>query len=86
MVLIILAVMGSAAVLAVAVYISKDKHPVLKAFSGAVCGIGALCAVNILSAYTCVSIALNYITVPVSVVLSVPGVILLLLLRLVFTD
>lgn len=86
MVLIVLAVMGTIAVLAVAVYTAKDKHPFLKALSSAVCGIGALCAVNFLSANTGVAIALNYITTPVAVVLSVPGVILLLMLRLVFKE
>lgn len=60
---------------------SKAKHPMRRALGSAVCGAASLGAVNLMAGYTGVSIALNYATAFVAVVLGAPGVILLLLLR-----
>jgi len=60
----------------------KAKRPVRHALGSALCGIASLGAVNLLAGYTGVAIALNYATAFVAVVLGAPGVITLLLLRL----
>lgn len=60
---------------------SKAKRPMCRALGSAVCGAASLGAVNLMAGYTGVSIALNYATAFVAVVLGAPGVILLLLLR-----
>ena len=46
------------------------------------CGVGALGAVNALAPFTGVALALNHLTAFAAVVLGAPGVLLLLLLRL----
>ena len=53
----------------------------LRALGSAVCGAASLGAVNLLAGYTGVSIALNYATAFVAVVLGAPGVVTMLLLR-----
>ena len=63
---------------------TKEKRPVLTAARSAVCGVSALMLVNITSAVTGCYIAVNYFTVYMAVVLSLPGVEGLLLLNLVF--
>ena len=60
---------------------SKAKRPMLRALGSAVCGAASLGAVNLMAGYTGVSIALNYATAFVAVVLGAPGVITLLLMR-----
>ena len=60
---------------------SKAKRPLLRALGSAVCGAASLGAVNLLAGYTGVSIALNYATAFVAVVLGAPGVVTMLLLR-----
>ena len=60
---------------------SKSKRPVRRALGSAVCGAAALGAVNLMAGYTGISIALNYATAFVAVVLGAPGVVTLLLLR-----
>lgn len=60
----------------------KAKRPLLRALGSAACGAASLGAVNLLAGYTGVAIALNYATAFVAVVLGAPGVITLLLLRL----
>lgn len=59
----------------------RARRPLLRALGSAVCGVGALGAVNLLAGYTGVALALNYATAFVAVVLGAPGVIMLLLLR-----
>ena len=59
----------------------KAKRPLLRALGSAVCGAASLGAVNLLAGYTGVSIALNYATAFVAVVLGAPGVVTMLLLR-----
>lgn len=57
----------------------KSGHFIRYFMLSAISGIGSLFAVNLLSAYTGVSIALNYITVAVSSLFGISGVIGLLL-------
>ncbi len=78
-ILVFFALLSAAGVLAAA---RRAKRPVLRALGSAVCGIASLGAVNLLAGFTGVSIALNYVTSFVAVVLGAPGVIMLLLLRL----
>lgn len=70
-VVVLLAVSGAA---------TLNEHPVRSAMAGAFCGLGALGAVNLLSGWTGVSLALNAATAFVSVVLGAPGVVLMLVL------
>ena len=60
----------------------KTKHPLFYALKSAGCGAAALGAVNLLAGFTGVTIALNYVTSFVAVVLGAPGVVLLLILRI----
>ena len=64
----------------VTVVLIKSGHPVRYLLSSAISGIGALFAVNLLSSVTGVSIALNYITLGVSSLFGISGVIGLLLM------
>lgn len=59
----------------------KARRPVLRVLGSTICGVAALGAVNFLGNYTGISIALNYATSFVTIVLGAPGVVLLLLLR-----
>ena len=61
-------------VIGVVLAASKAKRPLLRALGSAVCGAASLGAVNLLAGYTGVSIALNYATAFVAVVLGAPGV------------
>lgn len=60
-------------VIGVVLAASKAKRPLLRALGSAVCGAASLGAVNLLAGYTGVSIALNYATAFVAVVLGAPG-------------
>ena len=63
---------------------TKCRKPLLTAAKIAVCGISALVLVNITSAATGCYIAVNHFTAFVATVLSLPGVVGLVLLNLVF--
>lgn len=76
----VLAVMSVSVIYAM----SKNKKPLLTAAKSALCGISALMLVNITSAATGCYIAVNHFTAFVATVLSMPGVIGLVLLNLVF--
>ena len=60
----------------------RCRRPVRSALSAALAGAGALGAVNLLAPVTGVSLALNWATSFMAVVLGVPGVVTLLLLNL----
>ncbi|MBQ8647934.1 MAG: pro-sigmaK processing inhibitor BofA family protein [Oscillospiraceae bacterium] len=60
-----------------------NEHPVRSAMAGALCGLGALGAVNLLAGWTGVSLPMNCAAAYVSVVLGAPGVALMLALRMV---
>lgn len=59
----------------------KSGHLIKSLSLTATSGIGALFAVNILSYFSGVSIALNYISLSVSGILGIPGVIMLLFIH-----
>lgn len=67
---------GASAVLTVLI---KSRHFIRYLLLSAISGIGSLFAVNLLSCITGVSIALNYITLGISSVFGISGVIGLLL-------
>ncbi|MEG1176582.1 MAG: pro-sigmaK processing inhibitor BofA family protein [Ruthenibacterium sp.] len=70
------------AVLSVCASLHRAQHPLRTALYSAGGGIAALGAVNLLALSTGVSIALNYATAFTAVVLGAPGIVCLLLLRL----
>lgn len=73
----------SAAVLAVAVGLLCSKRPIRYALTSAVQGIGSVLAVNIVGIFTGVSLGFGWLTLVGSAVFGVPGVIAILLLRLI---
>lgn len=77
-------VWAAAAVVLLAVGLAAARHrrPVAAAFGSAVAGVAALGAVNVLAPFTGVGLALNWFTSFMAVVLGVPGVISLLVMRL----
>ena len=77
----ILLVLGVLAAVFVAWAAAKSKKPIRTAMYSGVLGAASLGAVNIAASYTGVAIALNYGTALIAVVLGVPGVITMLLLR-----
>lgn len=64
---------------------SKSEKPVLFALKSAVTGISALLFVNITSNFTGCYIAVNYYTAFMATVLSLPGVISLLIVNIIFS-
>lgn len=66
----------------VAAAAARGKHPLRSALGSGVLGAASLGAVNLLADYTGISIALSYGTALVAVVMGIPGVITMLLLRL----
>ena len=63
---------------------SLTKHPYLTATKSAVSGLSALLLINILSGATGCYIAINSATVFMATVLSVPGVLALLVMKILF--
>ncbi len=57
------------------------RHPVRRTLSAALSGAAALGAVNLTAGFTGITIALNYATAFMAVVLGAPGVVTMLLLR-----
>ena len=80
----ILAVILLVSGIAVMCAFTKAKHPVITAFKSALCGVSAMLLVNLTSAATGCYIAVNSFTVFIATVMSLPGVIGLLLLNIVF--
>ncbi len=75
----------AAIVAAVMIYsFTKAKHPVFTAIKSALCGISALMLVNITATATGCYIAVNYLTAFVATFLSLPGVIGMLILNIIF--
>ena len=74
-------IISAVAISAVIVFVAliKSGHFIRYFLLSAISGIGSLFAVNLLSAVTGVSIALNYITLCISSVFGISGVIGLLL-------
>lgn len=63
---------------------SRCRHPFLTAAKNSVSGLGAMLLVNILSGHTGCYIAVNAATVFVSTVLSLPGVVCLLVMKIIY--
>ncbi|MBQ3588285.1 MAG: pro-sigmaK processing inhibitor BofA family protein [Oscillospiraceae bacterium] len=76
----------SAAVIFTAVTLGfcRCRHPLLAAARSAVSGLSAMLLVNLTSAYTGCYIAVNTATVFVSTVLSLPGVLCLLIMKIIY--
>ncbi len=68
--------------LAVSRAAAGQKHPVGMLLANAVLGVAALGLIDLAAEYTGVSLALNWFTAFVSVVLGAPGVVALLALNL----
>ncbi len=77
--LTVLIITVAVGILAVAVTLIKSGHFIKYLILSAISGIGALFAVNLLTSLTGVSIALNYITLCISAVFGISGVIALVL-------
>lgn len=63
---------------------ARCRRPVCRCVAGALCGVGALGAVNLLAPYTGVSVALTGLSAFTAVVLGAPGVAGLLVLQRLF--
>ena len=63
---------------------ARSRRPVRRCVAGALCGVGALGAVNLLAPFTGVSVAVNGVSAFAAVVLGAPGVAGLLVLQRLF--
>ena len=77
--LTVLIITVAVGILAVAATLIKSGHFIRYLILSAISGIGALFAVNLLTSLTGVSIALNYITLCISAIFGISGVIALVL-------
>ena len=75
---------AAAVLLAVGLAAARHRRPAASGLAGAVAGVAALGAVNVLAPFTGVGLALNWFTSFAAVVLGAPGVICLLAMRLMF--
>jgi inhibitor of the pro-sigma K processing machinery len=75
-------IMAGVSAAAVSLAACAQRHPLRRAGLSALCGCCALGLVKVLTAYTGVGIALNHASAFVASVLGIPGVVLLLALRL----
>lgn len=78
------AVFAAVSLLTVCAVLARSRRPWRGALLSAGCGVGALGAVNLFASYTGVGIAVNWYTAFASVVLGAPGVIAMLILRVLF--
>ena len=79
-----LIVLASGVGLAVLVATLRSRRPVRGLLSSGMQGLCALGLVNLLGGFTQVSLGLSWLAVGSSFVLGIPGVVTLLLLRLIF--
>ncbi|MBQ8604090.1 MAG: pro-sigmaK processing inhibitor BofA family protein [Oscillospiraceae bacterium] len=80
----LLIVCAAVILLCVSYAYSRCRHPFLTARRNSVSGLGAMLLVNILSGHTGCYIAVNAATVFVSTVLSLPGVVCLLIMKIIY--
>ncbi len=80
---ILLSAIGAGIAIAVIVALFKTKRPIRSLVGSGAQGICALAAVNIAGAFTGVSLGLNLFTGISCVVLGIPGVIAMLILKLI---
>lgn len=59
----------------------KSGHAVKSMLVSIVGGLGALCAVGVIGQFITLSVGVNFLTVIVAALLSVPGVVMLLLIN-----
>ena len=81
---VLMFVIGGVMLTAMAYAYSRMKHPYFTAAKSAAGGLSALFLVNILSGATGCYIAVNTATVFVATVLSLPGVLALLVMKIIF--
>lgn len=81
---IALFIMGAVVLIVISYTFTKAKKPLLTALKSSACGIGGLLLVNLTSSATGCYIAVNLFTIFVSSVLSLPGVVAMLFLNLLF--
>ena len=75
---------GILVVAAVGIALIKSKRPVRGLLSSGIQGICALAAVNVAGAFTTVSLGFNLLSGLCCLVLGIPGVITLLVLKVIF--
>ena len=75
---------GLVSLLGTAAGASKCKGAFTKALSASVCGVGMLGVLAVMAPYSGITLSLNWFTSFVAVVLGAPGVVILLLLRVLF--
>ena len=75
-------IFGAGCIVLISAVAAKSRRPLFAVLGSALLGAGGLAAVNLLSPYTGIALGLNWVTGFVAAVLSLPGIITLLLLRL----
>ena len=78
------AVFAAVCLVCVCAVLARSKRPWRGALLSAAGGVGALGAVNLFASYTGVGIAVNWCTSFAAVVLGAPGVVAMLILRVLF--
>lgn len=81
---ILVYVVGGVAALAVGIALIRSRRPVRNLLASGVQGVCALAAVNVAGAFTGISLGLNWLTGLCCVGLGIPGVIGLMVARLLF--
>ncbi len=81
--IILTAILVISTLLVIAV-LAKSKNTARQTVFSAACGICSLGTINLLSAVTGLSITVNYLTCFIAAVLSIPGVVLMVVLELLF--
>ena len=81
---ILLGVFGGGGLLAVTIALVRSGRPIRRLLTTAVQGMCALAAVNVAGMFTGVTLGLGWMTGTVATVLGLPGVVGLLLGRLIF--
>ena len=81
---IVVGAVGVSLVLAVAIALIRSRRPVRGLIGSGAQGLCALAAVNVVGAFTGVSLGLNLLSGLCCLVLGIPGVVALLVLKLIF--
>ena len=81
---VLMIVVAAVMLAAMAYACSHMKHPYITAAKSAASGLSALLLVNIISGVTGCYIAINTATVFIATVLSLPGVVALLVMKIIF--
>ena len=73
----------SAVIMVIVKKISGSRRPVRSALVSMLCGLVSLCAVNLFSPLTSVSLPVSRLSLLVSAILGIPGVTAMLLLQMI---